>query len=92
MPCAIRTGTSQNSTDAKRTFGPMTDFHPEADEADLDLLHALKEPTEYEAHIPGPFLRMGAVHHCANWRGASAPAQLLNSCTTSAPAQIWARR
>ena len=30
--------------------------------AGLDLLHALKEPTEYEAKIPGPFLRLGAVH------------------------------
>ncbi|SDX31228.1 phosphoribosylaminoimidazolecarboxamide formyltransferase / IMP cyclohydrolase [Ruegeria halocynthiae] len=28
MPCATRTGTSPFSTDAKRTFGPMTDLHP----------------------------------------------------------------
>ncbi|RLJ99827.1 IMP cyclohydrolase /phosphoribosylaminoimidazolecarboxamide formyltransferase [Ruegeria conchae] len=28
MPCGIRTGTSPFSTDAKRTFGPMTDLHP----------------------------------------------------------------
>ncbi|CAD0184257.1 Bifunctional purine biosynthesis protein PurH [Ruegeria sp. THAF57] len=28
MPCATCTGTSPISTDAKRTFGPMTDLHP----------------------------------------------------------------
>lgn len=28
MQCAICTGTSPTSTDAKRTFGPMTDLHP----------------------------------------------------------------
>ncbi|SLN47134.1 Bifunctional purine biosynthesis protein PurH [Ruegeria meonggei] len=28
MPCAICTGTSPSLTDAKRTFGPMTDLHP----------------------------------------------------------------
>ncbi len=28
MPCGICTGTSLISTDAKRTFGPMTDLHP----------------------------------------------------------------
>ena len=26
----------------------------------LDVLHALKEPTEYESEVPGPFLRIGA--------------------------------
>lgn len=28
----------------------------------LDVFHALKEPTEYESEIPGPFLRLGALH------------------------------
>lgn len=28
----------------------------------LDVLHALKEPTEYESEVPGPFLRIGALH------------------------------
>lgn len=28
MPCATCTGTNPISTDAKRTFGPMTDLHP----------------------------------------------------------------
>ena len=28
MPCATCTGTSPSLTDAKRTFGPMTDLHP----------------------------------------------------------------
>ena len=27
-----------------------------------DVVHALKEPSVYERHIPGPFLRIGAVH------------------------------
>lgn len=27
-----------------------------------DVVHALKEPTPYEASIPGPFLRIGALH------------------------------
>lgn len=30
--------------------------------AELDVLHALKEPTRYEAGPPGPFLRIGALH------------------------------
>lgn len=29
---------------------------------DLDVVHALKEPTDYESEIPGPFLRLGALH------------------------------
>lgn len=28
----------------------------------FDVVHALKEPTEYEAKLPGPFLRIGALH------------------------------
>ena len=28
----------------------------------IDVFHALKEPTEYEAQLAGPFLRIGAVH------------------------------
>lgn len=31
-------------------------------EAPFDVVHALKEPTEYESLLPGPFLRIGAVH------------------------------
>jgi len=27
-----------------------------------DVVHALKEPSEYEATIPGPYLRIGALH------------------------------
>ncbi len=29
---------------------------------DLDVVHALKEPTEYEATLPGSMLRIGALH------------------------------
>ncbi|MCP4658485.1 MAG: hypothetical protein GY856_23990 [bacterium] len=29
---------------------------------ELDVLHALKEPTRYESEPPGPFLRIGALH------------------------------
>lgn len=32
------------------------------DEAPYDVVHSLKEPTEYEAALPGPFLRIGALH------------------------------
>ncbi len=28
----------------------------------VDVFHALKEPTEYESELPGPFLRIGALH------------------------------
>jgi len=28
----------------------------------VDVVHALKEPTAYESRLPGPFLRIGAVH------------------------------
>ena len=28
----------------------------------VDVLHALKEPTDYESHLPASFLRIGAVH------------------------------
>lgn len=28
----------------------------------LDVVHALKEPTEYESALPGPILRIGALH------------------------------
>ncbi len=28
----------------------------------LDVVHALKEPTDYESELPGPFLRIGALH------------------------------
>ncbi|MEM8929770.1 MAG: hypothetical protein AAGE94_01275, partial [Acidobacteriota bacterium] len=28
----------------------------------FDVVHALKEPTEYEAELRGPFLRLGALH------------------------------
>lgn len=28
----------------------------------VDVFHALKEPTAYESEIPGPFLRIGALH------------------------------
>lgn len=31
-------------------------------EGSVDVVHALKEPTLYEASIPGPFLRIGALH------------------------------
>lgn len=27
-----------------------------------DVVHALKEPTDYEAHIPGEYMRIGALH------------------------------
>ena len=30
--------------------------------AGVDVLHALKEPTDYESEVPGPFLRIGALH------------------------------
>jgi len=29
---------------------------------DVDVVHALKEPTDYETRIPGPLLRIGALH------------------------------
>ncbi|MEE8522652.1 MAG: hypothetical protein V3T72_01875 [Thermoanaerobaculia bacterium] len=28
----------------------------------LDVVHALKEPTEYESRLPGAFIRIGALH------------------------------
>ncbi len=28
----------------------------------LDVAHALKEPTEYESELPGPLIRIGALH------------------------------
>ena len=28
----------------------------------VDVLHALKEPTAYECDVPGPLLRIGALH------------------------------
>ena len=28
----------------------------------LDVVHALKEPTDYEAELPGPLIRIGALH------------------------------
>lgn len=28
----------------------------------IDVLHALKEPTTYESEVPGPLLRIGALH------------------------------
>ncbi len=28
----------------------------------LDVVHALKEPTEYESDLPGPIIRIGALH------------------------------
>lgn len=31
-------------------------------EPGFHLVHALKEPTDYEADIPGPYLRIGALH------------------------------
>lgn len=31
-------------------------------QAHFDVVHSLKEPTEYEAGLPGPFLRIGALH------------------------------
>lgn len=30
--------------------------------AGLDVVHALKEPTEYETRLPGGFIRIGALH------------------------------
>ncbi len=33
-----------------------------AEHGPFDLVHALKEPTGWEAELPGPFLRLGALH------------------------------
>ena len=33
-----------------------------ADQPAFDVVHALKEPTDYEAKLAGPFLRIGALH------------------------------
>lgn len=38
----------------------------------LDVVHALKEPTEYESRLPGPFLRIGAVHLASKPSGVCA--------------------
>lgn len=49
--------------DAYRDAG--TEIVPIADTPSLppfDLVHALKEPTEYEAALRGPILRLGALH------------------------------
>ncbi|MEM1180636.1 MAG: hypothetical protein AAGM22_19980 [Acidobacteriota bacterium] len=57
-----------------RTEPPFSDGEFEAVGADLvdveeavdleafDVVHALKEPTDYEAELRGPFLRLGALH------------------------------
>lgn len=38
----------------------------------VDLVHALKEPTMYESRLPGPFLRIGAVHLASKPAGVCA--------------------
>ncbi len=59
--------------DAYRTVGAEL-----VDEADLaarqavDVVHALKEPTDYESRLPGPFLRIGAVHLASKPAGVCA--------------------
>jgi alanine dehydrogenase len=68
---AVR-GVGERARDADGTNYPDEDYRAVGAEiveqdavhrlSDLDLLHALKEPTEYEANLPGPFLRLGAVH------------------------------
>ena len=35
----------------------------------FDVVHALKEPTDYEAELQGPFLRLGALHLASKPRG-----------------------
>lgn len=42
------------------------------DEEPFDVVHALKEPTEYESLLPGPFLRIGAVHLASKPSGVCA--------------------
>ena len=47
-----------------------------------DVVHALKEPTSYEATIPGPFMRIGALHS-GDFKPESGIADVLkrgNSC------------
>ncbi|RMH17294.1 MAG: hypothetical protein D6696_16125 [Acidobacteria bacterium] len=46
----------------------------EAELADLtlDVVHALKEPTAYESRLPGPFLRIGALHLASRPAGVCA--------------------
>ena len=40
----------------------IVDPHNLHDLGRVDVFHALKEPTWYESQIPGPFLRIGALH------------------------------
>ena len=42
--------------------GTVVDPMQLANHGPLDVVHALKEPTEYESLLPGPFLRIGALH------------------------------
>ncbi len=37
--------------------------------APLDVAHALKEPTDYESELPGPVIRIGALHLASKPRG-----------------------
>lgn len=56
---------------------------PEAELASLeaapDVVHALKEPCAYESTIPGPFLRIGALHTGDHFDPGSDSARLLCS-------------
>lgn len=49
--------------DAYRAVGAeIVDEDSLANQPAVDVVHALKEPTEYESLLPGPFLRLGALH------------------------------
>lgn len=64
-----------------RTDPPFTDAEFEAAGAQMvavdaaaeleafDVVHALKEPTDYEAELRGPFMRLGALHLASKPRG-----------------------
>ncbi|MDA8016453.1 MAG: hypothetical protein MPN21_03305 [Thermoanaerobaculia bacterium] len=51
--------TDQQYEDAGARIVPVDEL---VRQAPFDVVHSLKEPTEYEATLPGPFLRIGALH------------------------------
>lgn len=59
--------------DAYRAVGAeLIDEAGLAARAAVDVVHALKEPTDYESRLPGPFLRIGAVHLASKPAGVCA--------------------
>ncbi|MEO1088687.1 MAG: hypothetical protein AAFY88_31025, partial [Acidobacteriota bacterium] len=56
----------------------LADVEALADLEAFDVVHALKEPTDYEAELKGPFLRLGALHLASKPRGVCLMARRRN--------------